>query len=64
MLLPTTNIEEYKMNHVSNHKYDNQAEIRIQEFYLELEQLRKNKRLVTTSEELEAARAGNSCSYR
>jgi len=42
------------MNHISNQKYDNKTDSKIQGIYFELEQLRKNKRLVTTPEELEA----------
>jgi len=41
------------MNHILNHKYDNKTDNKIQEIYIKLEQLRKNKRLVTTPEELE-----------
>lgn len=42
------------MNHILNHKYDNKPDNKIQEIYFKLEQLRKNKCLVTTPEELEA----------
>jgi hypothetical protein len=54
MLQQSTTIEESKMNHNLNHKYDNKADTRIQKIYLELEELRKNKKLITTPEELEA----------
>jgi len=42
------------MNHISSCEYDNKTDSKIQEIYIKLEQLRKNKRLVTTPEELEA----------
>ena len=42
------------MNHMSNQKHDNKTDRKIQEIYIKLEQLRKNKRRVTTPEELEA----------
>lgn len=42
------------MNHISKHKHDNKTDSEIQEIYIKLSLIRKNERLVTTPEELEA----------
>ena len=42
------------MNHDSGNEHNNNIDSQIQEIYAQLEQLRQNKRVVTTPEETEA----------